>query len=336
MLPCENQAAKMGRPRPDARGDLLGAIETIISALVDIASGDSAASENSANYGDAIRRHAEIAGLQATIVVCAREDGLALVNRGRAVFAREYISQLFETMAGLMAEGRRSLAHAPSQRDVSARAAGGAFQPAAENCFLKKGMYWALAYQGREILVADGKGLQYLAQLLRYPGREVHVLDLAACSDTAAYSDTPNMSPAAEIPSPKQLMETLSAGSLRDAGAHLDARAKSAYKRRLTELRDELAEAKQFGNEQQALSLEQDIDALLGELRRAIGLRGRDRKAASPAERARVNVTRTIKLALEHIGRVHPELETHLTASVKTGTFCRYQPDPDEVVNWRI
>lgn len=118
--------------------------------------------------------------------------------------------------------------------------------------------------------------------------------------------------------------------------AHLDARAKSACKSRLTELREELAEAKQFGNEQWALALDQDIDALLGELRRAIGLRGRDRKAASPAERARVNVTRTIKLALEHIGRVHPELETHLAASVKTGTFCRYQPDPHEVVNWRM
>ena len=51
MLPCENQAAKTGRPRPGARGDLLGAIETIISALVDMAAGNSAASENSANHG---------------------------------------------------------------------------------------------------------------------------------------------------------------------------------------------------------------------------------------------------------------------------------------------
>jgi hypothetical protein len=336
MLPCENQAAKTGRPRPGARGDLLGAIETIISALMDIAAGDSAASENSANHSDGTRHRAETAGLQATIVVCAQEDGLALVNRGRAVFAREYLSQLFETMAGLMAEGRRSLAHAPSQSDVSARAADGAFEPAAENCFQKKGMYWTLAYQGRETLVADGKGLQYLAQLLRHPGREVHVLDLAACSNTAAYSDARDVSPAAKVLSSEQWVERLRAGSLGDAGAHLDARAKSAYKRRLTELREELAEAKQFGNEQQALALEQDIDALLGELRRAIGLRGRDRKAASPAERARVNVTRTIKLALEHIGRVHPELETHLAASVKTGTFCRYQPDPHELVNWRM
>ena len=210
------------------------------------------------------------------------------------------------------------------------------FQPVAENCFQKKGMYWTLAYHGKETLVADGKGLKYLAQLLRYPGREVHVLDLATCSDTAAYSDALNISPAAAIGSPKQLMETLRAGALGDAGAHLDAQAKSAYKRRLTELREELAEAKQSGNEQHALALEQDIDALLGELRRAIGLRGRDRKAGSPAERARVNVTRTIKLALERIGRVHPELENHLAASVRTGTYCRYQPDPNEAMKWRI
>jgi hypothetical protein len=71
-------------------------------------------------------------------------------------------------------------------------------------------------------------------------------------------------------------------------------------------------------------------------LRRATGLRGRDRKAASATERARINVTRTIKPAMERIGRVHAELEDHLVASIKTGTFCRYQPDPDELLTWQI
>jgi hypothetical protein len=54
------------------------------------------------------------------------------------------------------------------------------------------------------------------------------------------------------------------------------------------------------------------------------------------AERVRVNVTRTLKLALTRIGRVYTELENHLVRSIGTGAFCRYQPDPDESVSWCI
>ncbi len=337
MLPYENRATKTGIPRSRACADLLCAIETIISALVEIAGCDSIVSEGFPHNGDETRTRVNTADLQPTIVVCAREDGLTLVNRGRAILARDYMLQLLEMMAVLMAEGKRSFARASLQLDVLPRTTDLGLQPAAENCFCKKGMYWTIAYKGKETLVADGKGLHYLARLLRYPGREIHVLDLAACHESAnAGSGAFDMSSAAELQWSKQSAETLYAGPLGDAGAHLDAQAKSSYKRRLTELREELLGAKQCGDEQHAFALEEEIDALIGELRRATGLRGRDRKAASATERARVNITRTIKLALARIGRVHPELESHLVASVKTGTFCRYQPAPDELVTWYL
>jgi hypothetical protein len=335
MLPYENIAEKTGIPRSRSCADLLGAIETIISALVEMASGDSIASKGSLNYGDDTVACAEMAGLQPTILVCGREDGLTLVNRGRAIFARDYLLQLLETMVGLMAEGKPSLDRHPSP--PSSRAPGPGFQPVADNCFRKKGMYWTIAYKGKETLVADSKGLYYLAQLLRYPGREIHVLDLVTCSNSVdPCSDAIGMSSAAEMQWSKQSAGMLSAEILGDAGALLDAQAKSAYKRRLTELREELLAAKQCGDERHALALEEEIEALVGELRRATGLRGRDRKAASATERARVNVTRTIKLALTRIGRVHMELENHLVRSIRTGAFCRYQPDPDELVTWCI
>ena len=92
-------------------------------------------------------------------------------------------------------------------------------------------------------------------------------------------------------------------GSLGDAGEMLDDRAKVAYRRRLSELQEELEEAKGAGNVERAERAEQEIDALTAELSRAVGLGGRSRRAVSAAERARQSITKTIKAVLERIAR---------------------------------
>jgi hypothetical protein len=51
-------------------------------------------------------------------------------------------------------------------------------------------------------------------------------------------------------------------------------------------------------------------------------------------ERARVNVTRAIIATLKRIREHHPELARHLKATVRTGTFCVYTPDPRVPVGW--
>ena len=51
---------------------------------------------------------------------------------------------------------------------------------AAERVFRKDGRYWTIVYRDRDLRVRDTKGMRYLAHLLRYPGREFHVADLAA------------------------------------------------------------------------------------------------------------------------------------------------------------
>ena len=51
-------------------------------------------------------------------------------------------------------------------------------------------------------------------------------------------------------------------GNLGDAGEMLDDQAKAAYRRRLSELREELEEAKELGNVKRAEQAEQEIDAL--------------------------------------------------------------------------
>jgi hypothetical protein len=37
-------------------------------------------------------------------------------------------------------------------------------------------------------------------------------------------------------------------------------------------------------------------------------------------------VTLRLRLAIDHVAQVHPELGRHLRQSVRTGTFCAYEP----------
>ncbi|HWB81477.1 MAG TPA: hypothetical protein VG755_41230, partial [Nannocystaceae bacterium] len=62
------------------------------------------------------------------------------------------------------------------------------------------------------------------------------------------------------------------------------------------------------------------------QLAAAVGLGGRDRRAASNVERARINVQRRIKDALRRIRAEDAALARYLEATVHTGTYCVYQP----------
>jgi hypothetical protein len=123
---------------------------------------------------------------------------------------------------------------------------------------------------------------------------------------------------------------------LGDAGEVLDVQAKASYRQRIKDLTEELKEAKGTGDEKRGLRLDEEIEALSTELARAVGLRGRDRRAASNAERARVNVTRTIRIAIGRIKDHDSGLATYLDKSIRTGTFCSYQPDPERHVFWNL
>jgi hypothetical protein len=67
---------------------------------------------------------------------------------------------------------------------------------------------------------------------------------------------------------------------------------------------------------------------LTRELAAAVRLGGRDRAAGSEAERARVSITKAVKTALARIRAHSPALASHLDATIHTGTFCCYTPDP--------
>ncbi len=173
------------------------------------------------------------------------------------------------------------------------------------NMLRREGDYWSVSFEGRTVQVRDLKGIRYLAQLLADPGREFHVLDLVAAeSGRSAGSHT----------------------GTGDAGEMLDARAKGAYRRRLAEIEDDIAQARALEDTEREKQADAERDFLVRELSRAVGLHGRDRRAASTSERARVSVTRAVRQAIVRVGEHHPELGEHLDRTIRTGTYCAYVP----------
>ncbi|MGH2578963.1 MAG: transcriptional regulator, partial [Actinomycetota bacterium] len=82
--------------------------------------------------------------------------------------------------------------------------------------------------------------------------------------------------------------------------------------------------------------VEAEIDALTSELERSLGLGGRDRGMPSPAERARVSVTKAIKAAVRTVSEDCPALGVHLATSIRTGRFCSYAPPGREPPVWDL
>jgi hypothetical protein len=143
-----------------------------------------------------------------------------------------------------------------------------------------------------------------LARLIEARGRELHVVDLVVAGSGE--------------------MSRVDGG---DAGALLDSRARAGYEARVRELRELLEEAESHRDEGRAERARAELDAIAAELSRAVGLGGRDRRAASAVERARVNVQRRLRDALDRIREHDPELGRHLALTVKTGTYCSYLAD---------
>jgi len=191
----------------------------------------------------------------------------------------------------------------------------------------REGEVWAIGMEGSLFRLRDAKGLVHLAQLLSRPGEELHALDLVAHAEGGA-------APARAAGVDAEL--AVRVGGQSDVGPVLDAEAKRAYRDRASELQDELEEAEAFNDPERAARAREELAWIAEQLSGAVGLGGRDRRTGSDAERARVNVTRAIRATLRRVGERDAELGHHLQATVRTGTFCSYEPDPAQPVAWTV
>jgi hypothetical protein len=165
---------------------------------------------------------------------------------------------------------------------------------------------WLVTFDADETRLPDSVGLRYLDQLVRNPGRELPASDLVALA--AGTHTRPASGRGDEV---------------------IDAHARAAYRQRLADLDADLTEAEQWNDTERAARLRGEKDFLIHELAAATGLGGRTRRLGSDAERARVNVTRAIRSAIDRIRERLPAGAEHLDQTVHTGTCCVYRPTPD-------
>jgi hypothetical protein len=201
-----------------------------------------------------------------------------------------------------------------------------------ESVFFKQGDYWTIHYQGQIARLKATRGLQCLASLLRHPDREFHVSELIAVVGGEPVASVARLANGTCKDDGNQVR----AARFQDAGPILDARAKVEYRRRLADLQGELEDAERLNDAERAGRARQEMDSIADQLAVAVGLGGRNRRAASQAERARSTVTKRIKDSIDKIAEAMPPLGRHLAARIKTGYFCSYSPNPDRPVKWKL
>jgi hypothetical protein len=175
--------------------------------------------------------------------------------------------------------------------------------------FVRDGDRWVLTTPMGNARLPDSTGVTQLARLLRSPRTEMSAVELAGRSEVPISSDL---------------------------GPAIDARAKREYRRRMHELQAEVDDAEAAHDPVRAERAQVEREALLRELNRAVGIGGRDRPTGSDAERARVNVARSLRRTITSVARQAPVLGAHLEQSVRTGRYCLYLPEPADVLTWTV
>ncbi len=159
---------------------------------------------------------------------------------------------------------------------------------------------WRLTYRARSTHLPARKGIDQLATLLSSPGREISAVELAGGHAVPAVAEP----------------------ILDGQGMHL-------FQRRRAELDELLRRADASGDQRAAEEASRERDALVATLKQARGLGGRTRVISDDDERARINVARTIRQALDRILVADPDAHLHLLATIRTGHRCCYNPGTD-------
>lgn len=174
--------------------------------------------------------------------------------------------------------------------------------PRQGNIFKKQKDLWHMAFEGTSINLPEIKGFFDLARLLATPGEEVHCTELMGAPD-----------------------------SLSDHDTAIDEKARQAYAQRIRDLHNEIATAEEMNDLGRMETLSSELDQLTEHLTKALGLGQRLRPLNAPAERARAAVTWRIRNAIKKIKTAHPALGHHLTQAIRTGNFCAYAPEKDQI-----
>jgi class 3 adenylate cyclase/TolB-like protein/tetratricopeptide (TPR) repeat protein len=193
----------------------------------------------------------------------------------------------------------------PAAAAVKAAAEASNKKPVAANVFRKAGRLWRMTFEDRSVQLPEVKGFLDMAVLLAQPGVEAH------CT---------------------QLMGSVVQAD--DSEQVIDAQARREYETRIRDLQEEIADAEAMNDLGRREVMEAELDQLTAHLAKALGLGGKTRSVNTPVDRSRSAVTWRIRSAIRKIGSAHPALGSHLSHSIRTGTFCCYEPEKEQ--NWQL
>jgi hypothetical protein len=162
----------------------------------------------------------------------------------------------------------------------------------------RDGDVWTINLDGRTVAVPHSVGMDYLRELMANEGVEIPAVDLVSGHAVGGRSGGPQVV--------------------------LDDAAKAAYRRRVEDLRAEIDDADDCNDLERAARAREELDVLLDELRRAVGLGGRARRFGDDAERARVSVRKAIIRALNAVRAADPAVGAALAERIVTGTRCLF------------
>lgn len=180
------------------------------------------------------------------------------------------------------------------------RSAPGSITEKEQYVFRKKGQSWELTFEGRAVLVRESKGVLYLAELLRSPGREVFVAELLAAARGVAH-----------VP-------------VGTAGETLDDKARRDYRQRAEDLKYQLAEAERNNDSGRCESIRMELEELADQILAGQGLAGRRRRSQDDRDRIRKSVSMAIERAIGTIRKHAPALGEHLDKHIHRGYFLSY------------
>jgi hypothetical protein len=258
--------------------------------------------ERALGHLETARSAAERMGARPIVVLTALDAAEVLARRaapGDAPRARALVLRVAEEAAHLGMDGAVARADALLARlEETPRAAQRARDEPPRRAVLRREQdVWLLEYDGRSVCLHDAKGLHHLATLFERPGTAVASLALADAISGGREVQT------AEL---------------------------TVYRAQVRELRDELVEAQAFNDPERVSRAREQLELIAADVEQA------GERTSAAGERARINVTRAIKAAVRRIAEQEPDLGHVLRGTVRTGTSCRYEPDPGTPLTWEV
>jgi TolB-like protein/Tfp pilus assembly protein PilF len=172
------------------------------------------------------------------------------------------------------------------------------------NLIKETGDFWEFEFDGSHVQLVAVKGFIDIKTLISRTGSPVHCAELMG---VAVFSHGEQV---------------------------IDEQARQAYRSKISALQQDIEEAENNRDFEAAQKLQIEYEKLIEHLSGAMGLNGKIRETGSTVEKARSAVTWRIRNAISKIEQAHPSLGKHLSNSIKTGTFCSYEPE--KTVEWDL